>query len=337
MKILWLRPAKPDNISVGRHMIAEVLRRRGYEVEVRNVTLWSFIDVLSMNPDVVVGTTRLGAFVGAWKKLLSGTPLVVDHIDPISQLRRNNGPVKTWIVDQIEKVAFIIADHVLVVYREELPRVDRYARRVTKTDLGVDFERFADPNLNVRRQVGSLLEGAVSDDRRTVVYIGGLEPEYHVSTVISAMDHLSGWQFLVFGDGSERELLEEAAANRDDVVYLGTIGNDLIPGVLYEADVGICLLDDKNTLKILEYGAARLPAVNVEGDAESKYTGLITFCSLDPADVARAIEEAAMSATLDEYQSYVSSFGWESIASTYESVIKSAAAEDFGPSGSNPP
>lgn len=58
------------------------------------------------------------------------------------------------------------------------------------------------------------------------------------------------------------------------------------------ADVGISLVDDAKTLKVLEYGSAGLPVVQVEGAAESVFGDRVTFCSLDPVDVANAVELA---------------------------------------------
>ena len=327
MKILWLRPNKPNNVSVGRHRIAERLREAGHHVEVRNTHLRSFRSVLATDPDVVVGTTRLGALVGCWKKALDGTPLVVDHIDPISQLRRNHGPASTWAISQLEKLAFQLADHVLVVYEDELPRIKRYNSNVTETALGVDYYDFATPDEDVLSHAFNIIETETDPARRTLVYVGGLEPVYNLPTVVEAMDYLDGWQLLVLGDGSQRDRIEAAAANSGRIVYLGTVNHEYVPGFLHGADAGICLSDDPNTLKILEYGAAGLPTVSVEGEPEARYEGLVEFCSLDPEDVACAVERAAEDAPVEEFRAFTKQFGWDAIASEYESVLRSVVGE----------
>ena len=296
MKILWLRPNKPNNVSVGRHRIAERLREAGHHVEVRNTHLRSFRSVLATDPDVVVGTTRLGALVGCWKKALDGTPLVVDHIDPISQLRRNHGPASTWAISQLEKLAFQLAD-------------------------------FATPDEDVLSHAFNIIETETDPARRTLVYVGGLEPVYNLPTVVDAMDYLDGWQLLVLGDGSQRDRIEAAAANSGRIVYLGTVNHEYVPGFLHGADAGICLSDDPNTLKILEYGAAGLPTVSVEGEPEARYEGLVEFCSLDPEDVACAVERAAEDAPVEEFRAFTKQFGWDAIASEYESVLRSVVGE----------
>lgn len=325
MEVLWLRPDKPADVSVGRHRIAAILQERGHDVRVENATVADFRHVLggSGDVDVVVGTTRLGALVAVWRKLLRGTPAVVDHIDPIEQFGRTHGRLATGLVGLVERVAFRLADHVMVVYEEEVPRVERDARGVTETGLGVDFERFADPDESaVQRAREHLEESGLDLARERVIYVGGIEPAYHVETVADAMAHLPDWDFVVLGDGSRREAIETHP--QENVHYLGTVPHERVPGYLHASDVGICLLDDRNTLKLLEYGAAGLPAVNVEGDAETRFEGLIEFCTLDPADVAAAVERAAVhdADDVDAYRTFVRDFGWESVADDYEAVFR---------------
>lgn len=326
MNVLWLRPDKPDKVSVGRHRIADILRDRGHDVNVRNANLRSFQAVLASDPDLVVGTTRLGAFVGCWKKLVDGTPLVVDHIDPISQLRRTHGRTKTWLIARVESLVFRLADHVIVVYEEELDRVRSYNNAVTKTTLGVNYDNFASPSAEAIEYAREVIAEEGSERRRILIYVGGLEPVYNLDTVVNAIPLLDGWQFLILGNGSQRERIE-TAANDDRIVYPGTVSHEYVPGFLHEADVGICLADDPNTLKLLEYGAARLPAVSVQGKPEDQYDGLVTFCSLTPDDVARAVEESQESAPVERFQKYTEGFGWTAIAREYESVFKSVVCD----------
>lgn len=327
MNVLWLRPDKPDNVSVGRHRIADILRDRGYDVNIRNAGLKSFWTVLANDPDVVIGTTRLGALVGCWKKLIDGTPLVVDHIDPISQLRRTHSRTNTWLTARLESLVFRLADHVLVVYEEEFERVRSYNDAVTKTALGVDYDSFASPSTEAIEFAREVIAEEGNKRRRTLVYVGGLEPVYNLDAALDAMSFLDDWQFLVLGDGSQRERIEAAAANDDRIVYPGTVPHEYVPGFLHESDVGICLVNDPNTLKLLEYGAARLPAVSVEGKAEDRYDGLVTFCSLAPDDVVRAVEESYESAPIEQFQEYTKRFGWTTIAEEYESAFNSVAGD----------
>ena len=143
-------------------------------------------------------------------------------------------------------------------------------------------------------------------------------------TAVRAMERLPEWEFVVLGDGSQREQLEQV--RREDVHYLGTVQHELIPGFLHQSTVGISLVDDRNTLKLLEYGPAGIPAVSVKGDAETRFSGLVQFCSLDPRAVAKAIQQARMSNNVDAYQKFVQQFSWRSIADQYEQACKRAVA-----------
>lgn len=322
LDILWLRPDKPENISVGRFQIAGKLEQRGHTVDVRGVSLRSFRTVLNENPDVVVGTTRLGAFVGTWIKIVKRFPLVIDHIDPISQFRRNNSQLLTWSVSQGEKFSFRYADHVMVVYEEEVPRVRRYTNSVTKTRLGVDYERFAEPDSAVVQDAIEILSEYLEVEERILVYVGGLEPPYHVPTIIKTMKSLSNWHFVVLGDGSQRPVIEEASNEIQNVHYLGTVPHETVPGFLYAADVGISLVDDRNSLKILEYGAAGLPTVSVEGDPENLFEGMVESCSLNPEDISEAVCRAYDRGASEKLRELTRNHSWGSIAKEYEEVFR---------------
>lgn len=320
MKVLWLRPNKPDDISVGRHRIARELEQRGLEVDVRNTTPRDFWSVPRASPDVVVGTTRLGAFVGAWTKIVSGTPLVVDHIDPIEQLRRSRGAITTSIVDRLERRSFRLAEQVVVTYEEELERVRRHSSNVVQTTLGVDFTRFDDPSPEVVEAAEDAVQSVTDTDSSLLIYVGGLEPPYHVREVVESMDYLDGWELLVLGDGSEREYVSSVADTSEVVHYLGTVPYEEVPGYLHLADVGISLLDDSNTLKVLEYGAAELPVVHIRGAAESVFDGAVTYTSADPADVATNVRVAVESDGSD-LREIARNHRWQSVADDYEDAI----------------
>ena len=320
--VLWLRPDKPENISVGRSRIAEKLEQKGHTVDVQGTSLRFFRTVLNENPDVIVGTTRLGAFVGTWMKLIKRLPLVIDHIDPISQFRRNNGRLLTWSVSQAEKFSFRCANHVMVVYEEEVPRVKRHTDSVTKTRLGVDYERFVEPDSKIIKDATDVLLDYMNMDERILIYIGGLEPSYHVPTIIEAMEYLPEWQFVVLGDGSQRPVVEKASNEIENVHYLGTVPHETIPGFLHVSDVGISLVDDRNSLKLLEYGAAGLPAVSVEGDPENLFKGMVDFCSLNQEDVAETVRRAYDRGSSEELRELTRNHSWGSIADEYEEVFR---------------
>lgn len=249
-------------------------------------------------------------------------PLVVDHVDPIRQFEETHPTWLSVLVRHLENAAFSAADHVLYVYDEEYERIQRHASRTTRTALGVEFERFSDPDLNVvdaaKKKIDSLgLNG------RIAIYIGGLEPIYHVRELVDGVELLDTWSLLVLGDGSLSDEVKALAAEKDTVAYLGTVPHESIPGYLHSVDVGVSLVDDPHTLKVLEYGAAGLPVVQRQGRAESRFGDRVEYADTTPESIAAAIKRAGTRGSADQLQSFTVSFDWAEIADDYEQSLKS--------------
>jgi glycosyltransferase involved in cell wall biosynthesis len=124
----------------------------------------------------------------------------------------------------------------------------------------------------------------------------------------------------------ERKARERAAAPTSAIHYLGTVDHETVPGLLAACDVGVSLVDDPHTLKVLEYGAAGLPVVQLAGRAEARFGDRLTYTSTEPAEIARAITAAA---TQDgtTLQAYVEQFDWAVIADTYAETIQAETGE----------
>jgi len=323
--VLWFTPDKPDAISVGRRRIADRLHADGFRVTLCGTTLRTTLAALREHDDydVVIGTTRAGAFAGSLLKLL-GTPLVVDHIDPIRQFADTNSWLLALGVRLAENVAFRLADHVLYVYDEERPRVERYARAATETELGVAFERFADPDPEILTAARERLATAgVGTDERTMIYVGGLEPIYHIEELLGSMEHLDDRTLVILGAGTMEGRVERAASARENVVFLGSVDHEAVPGYLHSADVGVSLVDDSHTLKVLEYAAAGLGIVGVRGRAEARFGGFIEFCEPTPKDIARAVGRAGEHAGSEALRERVKKYDYERVAERYATVVGS--------------
>jgi len=319
--VLWFTPDKPDNISVGRRMIAEHLDDEGYDVTLRATTAGTARRSLSdaERYDALVGTTRAGAFAATTLARARNVPLVIDHVDPIRQFAETSPPGLSVPVRHAENAAFRLADHVLYVYEEEAERASRWAP-TTKTALGLEYDRFVDPDeaaVDAARE--TLAERGVTD--KVVLYVGGLEPIYHIAALLDAMDHLEGWTLAVLGTGSLSDEVRRRSDERDDVEYLGCVAHEAVPGYLHAADVGISLVDDPHTLKVLEYGAAGLPVVQRAGRAEERFGNMVTYCQPVEHNVARAIVEAYHRGPSDPLRSFVEQYRWSNVARTYADVF----------------
>jgi len=324
MNVLWLTPNKPENISVGRQRIASYLDSEGIDVHLRSGGLQAIVAALhnADNYDVIVGTTRSGAIAGVVVSALMRRPLVIDHVDPIRQFEETHPLPLAKVVRYLECLAFYQSSYTLYVYPEERQRVQRFASHVIKTDLGVDYERFADPDQSVIETAHEKLD-RYDLHRNIVVYVGGLEPIYHIRDLVDSVSYLDHWSLLILGSGSESKYVETNSNGRD-VVFLGTVPHDDVPGYLHTANVGVSLVNDPNTLKVLEYGASRLPTVQLSGRAEKKFDGMVEFSDPDPISIAAAIKSAkeANKAMIDRLQDLAAEYSWERIANEYAAVIR---------------
>ncbi len=319
-KILWLTPDKPDSISVGRQRIATHIQDSGHAVVLRGTTRSTVAQTLSDGGDfdVIIGTTRAGAIAGAVASQVYSVPLLVDHIDPIRQFRQTDGKITATVVNHLENVTFRVADHVVYVYSEEASRVKKYATTSTQTTLGVDYERFCNPSSEA---ISTARDRIGNSTDQIVVYIGGLEPMYSIEPMLKSIDHLDGFRLIVIGTGTLESQVEEAAKNSDSIQFLGTVPHEHIPGYLHHSDAGLSLVDDPHTLKVLEYGAAGLPVVQLKGRAEARFGGLLEYTTASPADIASAIKRATVSESGPALQRYVRQFDWEHVAAVYVDLI----------------
>lgn len=319
VRVLWLTPDKPASISVGRARLGDHLESMGFTVELRGTTATTVARSLRERGryDVVVGTTRLGAIAGVLVSTVHGIPLVVDHIDPIRQLYETAPWPVAAAVDRLERLAFRFADRVLYVYDEEEDRIAARTEALEQTALGVDVDRFADPPADV---VAAAREDIGDPPGQIAVYIGGLEPIYNVEALLSSAEHLPDWTLLVIGTGSLESEVSAAAGASDNVRYLGSVPHDQVPGYLQLADVGISLVDDPHTLKVLEYGAAGLPVVQLAGRAAARFGDRVVYCEAEPAAIAAAIRRAA-DRDGTALREFVRAFDWARLAETYAHAI----------------
>jgi len=324
-RVRWFTPDKPDNISVGRERIASHLRKKeGFNVEVVGTTAKTVRAAIreSNRYDIILGTTRAGAIAGTLIGRITGKPVIADHVDPIRQFRESNPLFLSIPVRIAENITFALAECVLYVYEEEHERVSRYASQHMKTNLGVDYRRFANPEPEIIATVQNQL--AEYEFRESVaIYVGGLEPIYQIEQLLIAMSNLPDWSLIVLGEGSLRGMVETADAKHENIHYLGLVPHETIPGYLNVADVGISLVDDPHTLKILEYGASGLSVVQASGLAEERFCDRVEYADLDPESIAAAIERAGERDTTEQLRSFISEFDWERIADDYAEALKS--------------
>lgn len=317
-EILWLTPDKGENISVGRQQIRNRLINRGHSVRQVAAKPIHLLNGKTKPYDVCIGTTRAGGLYGLGS-VRNGTPFIVDHVDPIRQFYETDRHLLANIVDFGERHAFKHADGVLYVYPEEIERVHKHNANATKTTLGVDYERFHNPEQRGIEHTEKLLYSK-NIEPGFAVYIGGLEPIYNIETMLEAAE-VSTQELVVVGSGSKQELVETYDTTNSSVHYLETLHHQLIPGILDKASVGLCLVDDPHTVKVLEYGASGLPVVHLAGRARAELPTDVRFVNNTPGDVAIAMEQAVDDDT-DEIVKYAKAHDWEGVVDDYETMIQ---------------
>ena len=320
--ILWLAQNRPDDISVGRRLLASHLREAGIVVTQRTATPGNVLHSLTAlgRYDAIIGTTRAGAMAGLALAILGRIPLVVDQIDPFEDFEVQVPWAVAKVVLMIENLAIRYADHVLYVYDSELSRIQRYTNNYSQTDFGVEYDQFADPDpVTLSRATDRLPD----DVRKNVLlYVGGLNPIYHIEKMLQTMDYLENWTLIVLGTGTLEDRVRQAATDRDDIVFLGTVPHEKMPGFYHVADVGLCLVDDARTLKVLEYSAASLPVVHLDGTARERFGDAFEYCNADPRDISEAVRRAASSDTSDATRDEIAqTYSWAAISEDYIAAL----------------
>lgn len=317
MNILWLAQNRPDDISIGRQILAEHLRQNGFDVTISSTTPKTVATEATRlrHYDLIIGTTRAGAIAGMVLKRLGNLPLVVDNIDPMRQFEQQS-PLLAPPVRVLENRALRVADHVLYVYPEEEDRIGKYASSYSQTDFGVEYDMFANPDPASIQRASSRFESLDLNDN-IAIYVGGLDPIYHIEEMVESMEYLDDWSLVIIGTGSLDEFTRTAAERMKNVEFLGTVPHEDIPGYLSLSDAGLCLVDDARTLKMLEYMSAGIPVVQLDGEARARFGNVIEFTSTEPNDIAASIRQSQELINEDELREFTKEFSWASIAEDY--------------------
>jgi glycosyltransferase involved in cell wall biosynthesis len=319
-RILWLAPDKPENLSIGRARIANGLRQKGYAVNYQPRRLAHVKTQLTADYDVLIGTTSLAGILGM-ETGVNGKTFIVDHIDPISQMRRTAGRTKAKLVETLQDVAFRLADGIMYVYDEEAQRVYQSDAHVSQTTLGVDYDRFQNPTVESTDYIAQRL-ATYDITGRFAVYLGGLEDIYNIPELLNSAKR-NGYQLVIAGQGKYEKACWKASARHENIHYVGSIPHEHVPALLEKASVGISLVNDPHTVKVLEYGAAGLPTVHVNGRAEGILPDAgIQWTGLDPSEIGKSVRLAYNYGSTDGLEEYAKNRRWSDVVDQYQRVIE---------------
>lgn len=327
--ILWLRPPK-GKVSVRREQIAEYLRPRGFEVDLRDATPGNLLSVTTAlarsRYDVLIGNVRGGLYAGYPMALATRTPFVADVSDPISDIDHLPAPIfralaryESWILDRATEAVYVPE-----VYRHVAEGTDR---RVAPN--AVDFEKFAEPNPDAVDRAGDLLASEGVDlDHPIALYVGVLSEGRNVETILDAARQVPNWQVVFVGEGRLSETVERASDAVENVFWPGAFEHDLMPGFMANATVGFCLVDIERPIKIAEYGAAGLPVLGIPGKLQTEFSNE-QICFVDPTPNAVATALSRLDDAPERSQAYAAALradarehSWSSVADVYEAAIE---------------
>jgi len=323
-RIIWVKPEKGTNLSIGRKKIVEKLTKR-YDIEFRRgMNLSVLKELLFGDYEILIGTTRIGALSGLISKM-RGKRVIIDHVDPIKQFKLTDGFFLGIFVEVLENFAFRFSDAVLITNDEDVGRVKKRAKKVIKSRLGVDFKKFSSPSEKSVEDARRVFEkNRVSISNPVVTYVGGFERIYNLDKLILAMKHLGDWNLVLIGEGTMENSLRDLIKRETikNVYFFGTVDNDTIPGILSLTNVCVTLCDTPRQVKILEYAASGKPIVALESVKKSFSKVMVT--TLDPKDIARAINSASKLPEQDlrEFQEGMLEYDYGKIALLYGEIIE---------------
>jgi len=330
LKVLWLRPSTGDNVSVRRQRIAEHLEEMGIETELVDVSgrdlPGAIRTALTGDHDIIVGNVRMGLYLGYPLARLLGKPFVGDVSDPIEQIKGLPAPIYR-LIERYEWYILKRADATVFVYESSYQTAKEHGIKGRKLPNAVNYSIFANPDPSAIKTAKDVLTNAGVDLHRKIgIYTGTLTDRYSLTELSEAATKADGWDFVFIGDGDMKTEFEAFAGDIDNIYYLGTYEHHLIPGFLYHADVGFCLIDAEQPLKLKEYGAAGLPIIAQPGGLSQLYDkDELMFVEPSSEAIADALDRLTDDALRARYaaagQKIASERSWKTIAEGYQDIF----------------
>lgn len=174
-----------------------------------------------------------------------------------------------------------------------------------------DFTQITDEQLSDARKALGLAE-----DDFVVAYIGGFSRNRQLLPLIEAAKMLPDTHFLVWGDGHQRPLIEQAARESPNLRYLGWLENSRVPLFTRMADVIYYVLKP-------DYPGAVFNAPNTLSSAMAAGTPLL--CN-DVGDLGRMVAATGCGVLLSEITP-------EAIVAALESLRDPAVRRKLGMAG----
>jgi phosphatidylinositol alpha-mannosyltransferase len=267
---------------------ARALSRLGHDVCVFGASSAPAADgELSLGPcvSIVIGDTETGFGIDP-RSWWTAKRLLREHRFDVVHMHEPLMPLPSWFV-LLQATAPVIAQ--FSTYRERghrwypkfqgvfnrlMTRVSRRlaiseaAKRTVAAHFPGDYE-IVPPAIDVARFAAPAPRpAAMPADRRTILYVGRMEPRKGVDRLVRAMPivqaRVPGAQLVIVGGGPDRQATASLAQALDvRAVFAGRVGDDELPAFYQSADV-VCspaLGDESFGITLLEAMAAGRPIV----------------------------------------------------------------------------
>jgi glycosyltransferase involved in cell wall biosynthesis len=238
-----------------------------------------------------------------------------------------------WLLERTVTFLYRRSDHLIVVSKAFIEPI---------VDCGVDRSKIAfHPNgidlafYDVEGDDSPVLDHL--DDEFTISYVGTIGRAHGLSIVLEAAPELDDVQFVIVGDGAEREMLEAQAADLDNVTFTGRRAKKEVPYILRESDIALVHLKPRKIFetvipsKLLESMAAGLPVIlGVRGEAKRILTEADAGVTIEPdndnelVSAARRLRDhpgERQTFTVSGREYVNAHFNWESISERYLATI----------------
>lgn len=167
---------------------------------------------------------------------------------------------------------------------------------------GVDVEAF---NKSINEEI--IEDEDLDSGKFNIVYVGAIRPVNNVGNILDTAKLLKKYediQFLIYGDGNQKEMLEDRVANEelDNVKMKGYVNKQFIPYILSKSSVNILNYSHtqynwtrgNSSNKLFEYMASGKPIISTVKMGYSiieKYSCGIELQNSTPNELAQAIIE----------------------------------------------
>lgn len=263
-------PGYQRNIGPGRFWRDWVFGRRAYRRA-----------LAAERPDVVFTSepATMGGYAGVRLAARTGAALIYDQMDLWPELMVQSLPTRLQLVGQVlfrpiyrmRRSMFRNLDGAMALARPYLASITDEVSDRTLPSLvvynGIDVAAF---RTAMQVPLPAHLAERLDHPGLKAIFAGSLGPSYDIGPMIGVARLLAeaGDDTTIFiaGDGPERPRVEEAALRCPNLVYLGKLPPDLLPGVYGRCDIGLSCYSAASNVemcdKFYDYTAAGLVVVN---------------------------------------------------------------------------